>query len=381
MSDTDTLKAAFNTGLETAQSQESIEDANDAAQPPLKPKAVVKAEPEVEVPAGFLKEEKEVKADEHVDEPLVTEDIRAKIPKGKASESFAALENAAKAKIDALRKENAELKGRPAAAANPEIETELKTTREKTRELEEKIERIAFQESPKYQKFGTEEKAEIAAAKSYIEGSEINPAILEAAASTHGAARMKLLTEAGLDANTIAIVAPHLARVDAIRRERDASLESWKQTVGQEQEQTKAQQKQAEEQRVAQEKQVFEKVRMGMSKLPAFTKVDGQDKWNALVEQNLKESEDFFHGRKSLEELAQLGFRGVAQKTTELMNKELVKQVDALRAENTKLKAAQPDTAARGETETKKVSADDPKNSFEHHKNAFNSAKAALTGE
>lgn len=382
-SDADSLKASFNAAHEALKPEPVIE-ANDATQKAADAKAAEAAKgakkDESVVPAQFLKtaEEKKEVTTEKVDEPLATDEMRGKV-KGEARAQFDKLEKAAKGRIEALQKEITELRAKPAAAGDStELQSELKAERERVQKLQQDFERVAYTQSPKFARFGTDEKAELTAAKSYLEGSEVNPAILDAAAGTTGSERMKILKGAGLDAETIAVLSPHLARIDAIRRERDGSLENWKQTSEQDQQRAKAQQEAQHAQRIAEEKKVFDEVREQAKTMPAFTKVDGNDKWNALVEQNFKEAEDFFHGKKTLAELAELGHRGVAQRTTELINQELVKTVNEQNATIARLRAAQPSNGASGEHDAKKPAPDPVKDQTEHYKNSFNAAKAEL---
>lgn len=378
--DQERLKSNFNASLK-AEIGEALE-----------PKVVVakvevtKMEPKVELESfipkelmGQLKEEKKVETEE----PLVTEEERNAV-KGGARANFDKLEKAAQTRIaaeraanEALRKELAEAKsGKP--TDTEQLAKEAKEHRERADELQARLERAAYLQSPKYEKFGTEESAELKLAKGFLEGGEVNPAIIEAAAQTQGAHRMKIMRDAGMDSETIAAVSPYLARVDAIRRERDQSVDAWKTERTLDQSRLKTQQDQQEQAQRAQEKAVYDEVMSKAKAMPAFTRVDGNDKWNALVDQNYKEAEEFAQGRKPLAELFELGFNGVANRTTQLMNQELTKQLNEVRTELSRLKAAQPSVGKTGEAEAKKPTSETAKDQTEHYKNAFNAAKAEV---
>lgn len=371
VSDSDQLKSNFNTQLQAEVERTTgapIEEKIEVT----KPVEVKKVEEDSLIPSELMGS-KEVK--KPAEEPLVSDEVRNAM-KGAARSNFDKLEKAAQARIDALRAELAAAKAKPAVTTDVEpILAEAKVAKERAAQLEVEFERVAYTQSPKFQKFGTEEGAEIKSAKSYLEGGEVNPAIIDAAANTMGAARMKILRDAGLDAETIAVLSPHLARVDAIRRERDQSLEGWKANVAQDQQRAQLQQQQEHQQRVAQEKAVFTQVMDEMKNDPAFTRVDGRDKWNAIVEQNFKDAEDFAHGHKPLAELFKLGIDGVSARTTRMMNQELTKRCNELTAEVGRLKAAQPGVGKSGEEVVRKAAPNETKDQTEHWKNSFNAAK------
>lgn len=357
--ESDQLKASFNASLKA--------ETDKTPEPEVKIEEKKEPEGESIVPKELLQEKKEP-----TDEPLVSEEVRGSL-KGAVRQNFEKLETAAKTRIEALRKELAEARAVKPVSQDAELLTkQAKEATERAAHLEAEFERVAYTQSPKYQRYGNEESAEIKSAKSYLEGGEINPAIIDAAAQTTGAARMKILKDSGMDAETIAVLSPHLARVDSIRRERDQSLEGWKANLANDQQQAKAHQEQQEGQRRAQEKAVYDGVMDKMKTLPAFTRVEGNEKWNVLVDQNLKDAEDFAQGRKPLAELFELGFHGVANRTTLMMNQELTKQLNSANSELARLKAAQPGIGKAAQTETKKV--DSSKDPIEHWKSTFNAA-------
>lgn len=391
-SDNDALKASFNTALQGQTGVDPKAATDDTpepgAQPVLKP-----AKPATAAPAATPAAEESIVPEQFTttpkDEPkpdpteILTAEERGQLVAklgGKAQESFNRLETASKAKVAALQAKLDEMTRKAETApAGPSKEHEeaLRAASERAAKLEEQLERAAFAESPRFQKFGSEITAELGTAKGYLEGTQISPAVLDLAASQAGQARLKTLRDAGMDSETIAAVGPHLARADAIRRERDGALDSWKTDHAREMEQHQAQQAQQKAALERQEKEVWDKVAAEMrGKHPAFTKVDGKDKWNALVDQNEKLSEDFAMGRMPLDELFRLGREGVAARTIKLMNDELVVKVNALTEEVGRLRAAQPGT---GHTNTSTTPAK-PMNETEEHKAAFNRGLEQVRG-
>lgn len=376
--DRNALEASFNAAMSDAKGEEPNPEPTKEVEKKVEPP--VQKTSKGGVPSSVIRPP--TPPQEQQDEPLVTEEVRNNVPKGKARESFATLEAKATAKIKALQ---AELQDTKAKISQPQIpkdfEENYKSAQQKAAELEQKLERVAYEHSPKYQKFGSEEKAELDTAKSYIDKeSGINPSVIEMAASNAGPARIKILRDSGMDAETVAGVTAHLARVDAIRRERDASLDNWKQTVQQDAQVQQQAAKAQEEQRSAQQKQVFDTVRARMSSMSELTKVDGYPEWNKWVDEAHAEAENFFGGKTSLHQLAELGYRGTIQKMTQAMNGELMTENKSLREENTRLKAAQPSTGTPREDTTKRATPDPLKDSTEYHKSIFDQELAKAKG-
>lgn len=384
-SEVDSLKANFNTALQTETGVDPKASTDDTPTPDAKPALVPKTDPKADesiVPDQFTGKPKEEKKEDAA-EILSAEErgqLRSKLG-GKAQESFDRMEMAAKAKIAALQAQAEELRQKLATVPqgpSKEHEEAVKAANERAQKLEQQLERAKYSDSPKFQKFGAEITAEIDSAKAYLEGTQVSPSVLEVAASQSGQSRLKTMRDAGLDAETIAAVGPHLARADAIRRERDSSLENWKADHTKEIEQQRHQQAQQEAQRQAQEEAVFKTVGERMRKeLEGFQKVDGHDKWNATVDQNDKDAAEFFAGKKSLEELAEIAYEGVSARTTRLINKELKRMLNAANEENSRLKAAQPGT---GHTAVVNGDATKPMDDEAAFKANFNNALAQVRG-
>lgn len=366
--------------------QQNVGEVPTKKEPPV----VVKKEPEPSkdddaiVPAQFLdptKKEGSVDSSkvEIVDDPPLPTNAPAKMLREAIDRKDALIKR--------IQNEIQELRKAPSPPATPAGPTQehldaLKSATERAAQLEQELERSAYERSPKFQKFGAEHSAEITAAKSYLEGTDISPGLVEAAANTSGATRIKLFRDNGVDSETIASIMPHLARADSIRRERDASLDNWKTSLAQESEQYKARQTQEEGRRAEEERRVFTEVGEQMRKEnPAFTRVEANEKWNAIVEQNEKDAEAFFSGSKPLPELAKLAYDGVSARTIRMMNGELTRMLNEARAENSKLKAAQPGTGkAATPSSATKPNADDPKQAHQHYATSFDRAMAEAKG-
>lgn len=234
-----------------------------------------------------------------------------------------------------------------------ELEERLKTAEKAVADRDAELERVAFERSPRFQKFVKEGEAELASAKSYLEGVktedgvDINPNVIDLAAKTPGAKRVSILADSGMDASTIAAVTSHLARADAINRDREAAIENWKETNTQ----WTAEQERAGEAKAAQVKQTEDKVFVDVGKkmsetLAPFQKVDGNDEWNAGVDQRLKEAQEFFDGKKPLQATAEMLYKAQACDVYKDAFEDLRTKYNDLVADNDRTKAARPGAAA-----------------------------------
>lgn len=378
-SDSDALKSAFNTALKAGAGVDDAAANDDAPDPGATPGLIAK-------PADSKPPEKKEAAGDSIVPSQFTEKPKAKeadaapadeIPANAGAKQLREALARRDAKLKELQAERDALRLKAEAApvgASKEQEDAYKAATDRAAKLEQELERAAYDRSPKFQRFGAEETAEITSAKSYLEGTEINPSVLELAARTTGQSRLKLLRDAGMDAETIAAVGPHLARADAIRRERDASLENWKAGAAADQQAQQTRATQEEAQRRQQEETVFKTVGEQMrTKLEAFQKVEGHEKWNAMVEQNEKDAADFFAGKKSLPELAELAYLGVSSRTTKVMNDELRRQLNVANEELGRLRAAQPGTGKAADPKAGQATA--PVNDTDHYKQSFRAAQ------
>lgn len=254
--------------------------------------------------------------------------------------------------ISDLRKENEELRAKPAATP-AEIEERLKVAEQTAKDREQELERVAFERSPRFQKFVKDGEAELLSAKGYLEGTEINPNVIDLAARTVGAKRAQLLTESGMDQTTIGLVGSHLARADAINRERESMQEHWKETDTQ----WRAEQNKVQETRAAQikanEDKVFQAVGKKVSEtLAPFQRVEGNDEWNTGVDERLKEAQEYFDGKKPLDQTSQLIYEGIAGRVYQAAFEDLRTKYNDLVADNERTKAARPGAAATSHDST-----------------------------
>lgn len=263
--------------------------------------------------------------------------------------SFSKLKESAKKAIEEKLARITELEAKTTGTATAkEIEAaaaRAEAAEKRAADLEETLNRTAFEKSPKFQaQFTDAETAAVEGAKSYLEGTEVNPNVIDLAARSSGAKRLQILRDAGVDAETLAAVAPHLAQYDSIQREKAKTLERWQETAQSWQAEEAKKAEASQQQRVAEEDRVWSTV---MSKaandiLP-LRRVDGNIAWNEQAEKLSAKAKEIFNGSgTALDELASTIAQGVAYPVLNRVVTDLREQVKSLREENGKLKSARP---------------------------------------
>lgn len=352
----------FETKLRAAEEKAAEKEAAKKDEPPLKKDEPVKKEEKADkkTPLDISPAEKKDELPE-VEEELKT--LIASEPPPNASASSKANHAAMRKGLERANATILELRGKVEEAKTPvvsaELEERLKTAEQTVKDREQELERVAFERSPRFQKFVKEGEAELTSAKSYLEGTEINPNVIDLAARTVGARRVALLNESGMEPGTISLVAAHLARADAINREREGMQEQWKETSAQ----WTAEQTKAEEAKAAQVKANEDKVLQSVGKkvaetLAPFQRVDGNDEWNTGVDDRQKEAQEYFDGKRSLPETAQLIYDGIAGRVYKQSFEDLRVKYNDLVADNERTKAALPGAAGTSQDNS---TAPDPK--------------------
>lgn len=261
------------------------------------------------------------------------------------------------------------------------IAERAKAAEARAKELEDTVERLAFEKSPRFEKqFVASEKAAVDGAKAYLAGTEINPNVIDLAMRESGPKRISMLKEAGADAETIAAISPHLAAYDSIQISKADALANWKANSTQWEQQQQAAQQQQEAARKAEEDRVFGTViELAKSDFLPFRKVDGHAEWNAQAEKLEQEAKRIFNGDAGgLDVVAKTIAAGVAMPVMQDMFKNMQTRLNAALAENAKLKAAKPDGglsqgAAKPKDETNMTE-------DERRKQAFNQNMALAQG-
>jgi regulator of replication initiation timing len=272
----------------------------------------------------------------------------AELPKGaspKSHEAFALV----KTQREALRAEVGKLTAevetlRKAPKEDGALKGEVETLRKRLADAEAIVERSAFEHSPKFKEFAAREQQQMKLAETYLEGSDTKPEVLQAAVVAKGQQRLKILRDAGMDAEMIAAVVPHLSAIDTLQAQKSEALAKQ----GELSAQWDAEQKQAAQQREAYERHEDERAfddRMAWAEktMAPFQKVEGNEKWNAQVDRLKADAREFALGSMPREKLFELGMAGLAYKVEAARSARLADLLKAEREKNAALSTAQPD--------------------------------------
>jgi regulator of replication initiation timing len=281
-------------------------------------------------------------------EAVVQTPAEAELPKGaspKSHEAFALV----KTQREALRAEVGKLTAevetlRKAPKEDGALKGEVETLRKRLADAEAIVERSAFEHSPKFKEFAAREQQQMKLAETYLEGSDTKPEVLQAAAVARGQQRLKILRDAGMDAEMIAAVVPHLSAIDTLQAQKSEALAKQ----GELSAQWDAEQKQAAQQREAYERHEDERAfddRMEWAEktMAPFQKVEGNEKWNAQVDRLKADAREFALGSMPREKLFELGMAGLAYKVEAARSARLADLLKAEREKNAALSTAQPD--------------------------------------
>ncbi len=404
MPDVQFSKDTFNAAMEAEKTKPAETETPEPTETPVfEPKPETKPEPEAE---------KGTTDDKKVETPTETPAARANLPEelltGKKTEpkvddalseidamvlpknakpeqvaSFSKLKAEAKRIIEERTARISELETHSSnGASKAEIESaqeRVKLAESKAAELEQTIERIAFTESPRFKQYINDEAATLANAKTYLEGTEIDPQVIEFAARVNGAKRIRVLQEAGADPNIIAAVSPYLAQFDNIQRYKTGALENWKAEQGQFLEQQKVVQQQQMEQRKKSEDDVWSTTVHELKDLVPLLKFDKNDSWNTRADEILQRAKMVYNGEGvDLKTVAEKLVKGEAYDAMDELRITLTEELNKALAENAKLKSARPG-ASNGQSSTG-ISNDATLSPTEASKARFNRELAAARG-
>lgn len=231
---------------------------------------------------------------------------------------------------------------KPAAADTGDSEA-VKNALARVAEMEAEVAISSVERSKPYKEVMAERESALALAKSYLEGTEVDPSVIDRAASLTGSKRLAVLRDADLDSTAVGAIAAHLAEFDKQSLKRDSILANHKTIVAESEAQHQAAAQAKELQLQQQEEKIFltvlDKVK---GNFPAFQKYEGNDAWNKQVDERLQLAKEYFNGTKSLEETAEITIAGVACAIEKRRADILAGKYKAVLEENAKLKAAQP---------------------------------------
>lgn len=298
-------------------------------------------------------------------------------PKGPVKhEHFSRVQTLAKERIAAAQAEAADLRAKlaefEARGADPKTKAELDQIRKERDDYEARLEREAFERSPKFQReFVAKESAIIKRAERYLADAEADPGVLRDIASLSGKRRIEAIENLDIPATSKGLLTAAVAELDALKDARDEALNSSKElrTQWESEAQAKAQ---ADQERVkAEESRVFEAVSKKVAAVfEPFKEVEGHPEWNAEVKANREKAQQFFSGDVSLDEMAEIVHYGVGGKRMHEMFHMARKENSELRAQVAALQAAQPGAGDSRQTQNKPLEEMTPEQRWEYNRNA-----------
>lgn len=290
------------------------------------------------------------------EEPKTSEAIAAieamELPKGakeKTQADFGKLKSVAKEQISKAEARIAELEQKASKSTSASeiegLQTKIKEAQERADKIEEEFARVAFEHSPRFQaQFVKSEKSALESAKSYLEGSEIDPRIIDFAAHNTGKKRLEVLSNSGMDEKMIAAVTSHLAEYDRVQRNKSEALENWKteDSRWQEEEQKRVETEKARKSET--ENKVFDSVLGKLTDDLPFRK-SKDESWNSVSDGIRSEAKEAFNGKGvPLDVLADVMLRGFADRAgvKDKVITHLSEKLKTLESENAKLRSSAP---------------------------------------
>lgn len=283
---------------------------------------------------------------EKKDESTVDEDVLPPSASKKAHEQFAKVKTRAETaekERDAFKQELETIRKSP-----PKDEAtagQLKKLQTANEELTKKLELADFRSSPRFEKLDRQEKDTLASAAENLKGTDVPADVIELAARATGATRRKILEDAGIEGTTLALVTPYLAAFDALQSEKKGLLDNHAKFREEDQQRERQAREQREAQIRQQEDAVFEKVgKEAASKFAPLQKLPGEKyaDWNASVDARMAMAKEFFSGKMTTEDMAEIAYAGVSYAAAAKMNEKLREANAQLQAKVKQLTAGQP---------------------------------------
>lgn len=313
-------------------------DKPDTAKPTeTKPDDKPADKPAKDAVPDFSKKPEEKKPEANHDEELKQHPA----VKGEAAKSFKSVlaqRDEFKTKAAELEAKIKELESRPQTKGNDDKIAEYE---KRMKDLENELGRSNFGNSPKIQAFASQEKLQVDAAKSYLDGDDAQQAAVETASNLTGQKRLRALVDSGMNSETVAAVSAHLARVDDIRAQKTAAMNNWQQEAKAFEQEQQTEKLRADQQRKEFEETVFKTVLdKSIPKLEGLQKVDGYEDWNQGVEGRIATIKRLYNGQADLPEIAEVIAKGVAYDAKDQLYANLYGKYQTVAQELASLKAA-----------------------------------------
>lgn len=327
--------------------------------PPEESEVVAETEVKTEVPKPEVKptEADPIPPELLGIEPKKEEDELTKMlteePKGHVkNEHFKKVQIAAKARIEAaqadkdqLAKELAEVKGKLNEDFIPEkVRRQLEDYQVRLKEREEELGKLAVERSPAFKEKFTNRKNSLSTQLTKTaEDLGVDKSVAKQLIHADLKKRVEILDGLELSSSGQSYLTSLLQQHDQVEQDEQSFLADWQTQKARMDEEAEAQSTAQKAKMKENEDRIFQAKLESMSKTFApLRKVEGNDKWNAQVDEVISTAKKFYDGQFSDEEFSEIVLAGAGAKQLGAINARLIETNKALAEENASLKAAGP---------------------------------------
>jgi hypothetical protein len=247
---------------------------------------------------------------------------------------------------DSIKKELESVRGKLNADYVPEqVQKRLERAESLLKEREEELGKIAVERSPAFQeKFTKRQESLSGQLEKTIDELGLDKSIASQLIHSSLKKRVETLDGLELSASGQGYITSLLQQYDQVSSEKDSFLSDWQNQKAQ-MEQEEFARTDAEKARLKeQEDRIFNIKLEAMAKTFApLRKVEGNDAWNAGVDEIISTAKKFYDGQFTNEEFSEIVLAGAGAKRLGVINERLIADNRKLAAENASLKAANPD--------------------------------------
>lgn len=247
---------------------------------------------------------------------------------------------------DSIAKELEEVRGKLNADFVPEkIQKRLERAEALLQEREQELGKLAVERSPMFKERFTKRQDSLSAQlDKNIEQLGMDKSISKQLIHADLKKRVEILDNLELSASGQAYLTSLLQQHDQVSDEKEAFLADWQNQKAQLEQEELARSDSEKAKRKEMEDRVFNSKLDAMSKTFApLRKIEGNEAWNAGVDEIVSVAKKFYDGQFTDEEFSEIVLAGAGAKRLGAINERLIADNRKLAAENASLKAANPD--------------------------------------
>lgn len=247
---------------------------------------------------------------------------------------------------DSIAKELEEVRGRLNADFVPEkVQKRLERAEALLQEREEELGKIAVERSPMFKERFTKKQDSLSSQlEKTIEQLGLDKNVSKQLIHSDLKKRVEILDNLELTASGQGYITSLLQQHDQVSSEKEAFLADWQTQKAQMEQEEAALSDAQKAKRKEMEDRTFNTKLEAMAKTFApLRKIEGNDAWNAGVDEIVSTAKKFYDGQFTDEEFSEIVLAGAGAKRLGAINERLIADNRKLAAENASLKAANPD--------------------------------------